>query len=124
MPKETTGMNFTTDGVANIPVDDIEMHRRVLRSNAPEAAHRISRAALDAACKTPGAVYNISTLNPPQVISLSVTIPNTVERLDEEQAEAVEQELHDAAERILARFFACAREEAKRRYFKTLKKEA
>lgn len=62
-------------------------------------------AAISLTCKTPGAVYTISTSNPPQVISMLVTLPNFIPRLTGEQAAAMEKELHDAAERILSRFF-------------------
>jgi len=98
-------MNFTIDSVKKISADDIAMHHRVLRSGAAEKVKNFSRAAIHAACKTPGAVYSISVKNPPQVIELSVVLPASVARLNEAQATRLEQELHDAAESILAKFF-------------------
>jgi hypothetical protein len=84
---------------------DPRMHERILASNASESYKSLSRQLLASRCKTPGAVYEISTSNPPQVISVAVTMPNTIPRLTAEQAAAVEKKLHNAVERILARYF-------------------
>lgn len=53
-------------------------------------------------CKTPGAIYHITVSE--EEISIKVDIPFELD-LEEEGAEELEQEMHDAMEEILAKFF-------------------
>lgn len=89
--------------------------QRVLLSNASDDMKAIARAEHEAECLTPGAIYTTSIHNPPQVISLSISLPNTIKRLNYDEAKKVELKLHKAAEKILASLFKSERVEAKRR---------
>lgn len=73
----------------------------------------LASAKTNAVCQTPGAVYNTQILNPPQVINLSVTLPNTVARLTPKQAMQVQEDMHKAVEKVLSKFFVAERKAAK-----------
>ena len=66
---------------------------------------RAEKAAKVAACKTPGAFYNISIQNPKQTISVMVELPNSLPRLSAKAALALEEKLHRAVETSLAPLF-------------------
>lgn len=53
-------------------------------------------------CKTPGAIFHIEIT--PQRIGVVVDMPKEVE-MGEAEAEGLEDDLHDAMEEVLSRFF-------------------
>jgi hypothetical protein len=57
---------------------------------------------LEAKCKTPGAIYHFDINN--KSVGVEVELPSEID-LDEEKAKELENEIHDALEDILARFF-------------------
>ncbi|MGJ7497507.1 hypothetical protein ACSFA8_20865 [Variovorax sp. RT4R15] len=79
-------------------------HRTVLQKQRDKKLEDKVRAD-QAKCKTPGALYSISILNPPQVVSVSVELPASVDRMNQQTAIELEEKLHKAVERVLAGLF-------------------
>ncbi len=84
---------------------DPEMHRRIMLSNASEEFKARSTEAYLAECKTPGVIYRLRTSQPSQVISIEITLPETIPRLSAIESYGLEKELQKAMEHVLSKLF-------------------
>lgn len=81
------------------------MHPREITPWAEHMKERKQKKAHIVKCKTPDAVYEISVRNPLQTVSVVVTLPPSAKRMNESEAVALEERLHNAVERALAPLF-------------------